>query len=164
MTVSEFNTFHRVGIRTNSIISYPRNVSKNSQLPGFVLSQNRNKFLHVGVSTAWLCDCPHQLSPLYVAEQSYDKSPVIYQDTLLYDGSTTGQTIENATTIACQNNLQYVKALDLYTNQHYFLTQKPMKNKPSSSFENKQIKTAMNPNTFTAHEDIMNAHMDSNQF
>ena len=100
---------------------------KSSQLHGFLLSQNRNNFIHVGVSTAWLCDCPHQLSPLYIAEQVYDKSPVLYQDTVMYDGSITSQTIENATTIDCQNNLQHVIALDIYTNQHLFLTQKPIK-------------------------------------
>ena len=41
---------------------------KNSQLAGFLLTQNSSNFLYTEGSTAWLYDCPHHLSPLYIAE------------------------------------------------------------------------------------------------
>ena len=47
---------------------------KNPKLAGFLLTQNRSNFLYVGGSTAWLYDCPHHLSPLYIAEQCYDRN------------------------------------------------------------------------------------------
>ena len=48
---------------------------KNPQLAGFLLTQNRSNFLYVEGSTAWLYDCPHHLSALYIAEQCYSKTP-----------------------------------------------------------------------------------------
>ena len=46
---------------------------KNPQLAGFLSTQNRSSFLYVQASPAWLYDCPHHLSPLYIVEQCSDK-------------------------------------------------------------------------------------------
>ena len=98
---------------------------KNPQLAGFLLTQNRSNFLYVGGSTAWLYECPNHLSPLYIAEQCYDKIPVNYFDTELYVDPITLQTFEYANQIPCENNPQ--KSLDPDTDHSYVLTPQPIK-------------------------------------
>ena len=90
---------------------------KNPQLAGFLLTQNRSNFLYVEGSTAWLYDCPHHLSPLYIADQCYDKIPVNYLDTVMYVDPITRQTFEYANQIPCENNPQNVISLDPDTDQ-----------------------------------------------
>ena len=68
---------------------------KNPQLAEFLLTQNRSNFLYVEGSTAWLYDCTHHLSLLYIAEQCYDKI-LLYPDTVIYVDLITRQTFEFA--------------------------------------------------------------------
>ena len=75
---------------------------KNPQLAGFLLTQNRSNLCYVEGSTAWLFDCPHHLSPLYVAEECYDKIPVSSLDTVLYNDPITRQTFKYAHQIPCE--------------------------------------------------------------
>ena len=125
---------------------------KNPQLAGFPLTQNRSNFLYVEGSTAWLYDCPHHLSPLYIAEQCYDKVPVNYLDTVMYVDPITHQTFEYANQIPCENNPQNVISLDPDTDQYYVLTPQPIKKDPPLLFEPTQIQTAISPNTFNAQD------------
>ena len=57
---------------------------QNPQLAGFLLTGNRSNFSYVEVSTAWLCDCPLFLSPLYKADRCSDRIPIHFEDTLKY--------------------------------------------------------------------------------
>ena len=97
ISVAELNTLH-----TNCEVERTQHLTvlamsvKNPQLAGFLLTQNRSNFLYVEGSTAWLYECPHHLSPLYIAEQCYDKIPVNYFDTVLYVDPITRQTFEYA--------------------------------------------------------------------
>ena len=84
-------------IRTKSTSYKTRNVSKNTQLAGFLLTGNRSKFLYVEGSTAWLYDCPHFLSPLYKADRCFDRIPIHFKDTLMYVDPYTRQTYDYAT-------------------------------------------------------------------
>ena len=56
---------------------------KTPQLAGFLLTKNRTNFLYVERLTALLCDCPHQLSPLFIGEKFYNKILVSYLDTVM---------------------------------------------------------------------------------
>ena len=65
----------------NTLILYAKSNALNSsqflqcrlkmsvkKLAGCLLTKNRSNFLYVEGSTAWLYDCSHQISPLYIAE------------------------------------------------------------------------------------------------
>ena len=69
MTVSELNTLHTVcdTERTQLLTILALSVKK-LQLAGFILTQNRSNFQYVEGSTAWLNDCPHHRSQLYINE------------------------------------------------------------------------------------------------
>ena len=79
MSVAELNTLHTICEveRTQLLTIFAMSV-KNPQFAGFLLTQNRSKFLYVEASTAWIYDCPRQLSPSDIAEQCYDCVPVSY--------------------------------------------------------------------------------------
>ena len=125
---------------------------KNPQLAGFLLTQNRSNYLNGEGSTAWLYDCPHKLSPLYIADKCYDRIPVHYLETVKYVDPITRQTFDYATPIACENNPQNTIALDLDSDQYYLLTPEPIKQDPPRLFQPTQIKTAISPNTFSAQD------------
>ena len=109
MSVAELNTLHTICEVTRTQLSTILEMSvKNPKFAGSILTQNRSKFLYVEGSTAWLCDCPHHLSPLYIAEQCYDKIPGNYLDTVMYVDPITHQTFEYANQISCENNPQNV--------------------------------------------------------
>ena len=74
MSVAELNTLHTIcEVERTQLLTILAMSVKNPQLAGFLLTQNRSNFLYVEGSTAWLYDCPHHLSPLYIADQCYDK-------------------------------------------------------------------------------------------
>ena len=125
---------------------------KNPQLAGYLLTQNRSNFLYVEGSTAWLYECQHQISHLYIDEQCYDKIPIHYKDTIKFVDPITRQTFDYATPIPCENNPQIPIALDPDTDDYYYLTPRPMKCKAPLLFEPQQIQTSISPNTFTAQE------------
>ena len=103
-------------------------------------------------------------SPLYIAEQCYDKIPINYKDTVMYVDPITRQTFEYATPIPCESNPQNIITLDPDTDQYYILTPKPIKNDPPLLFEPKQIQTAISPNTFTAQEAGIYSQTELKQF
>ena len=79
MSVAELNTLHtKCEVERTQLLTILAMSVKNPQLAGFLLTQNRSIFLYVEGSTAWLYDCPHHLSHLYIADQWYDKIPVNY--------------------------------------------------------------------------------------
>ena len=85
MSVAEVNTLHTIcEVERTQLLTILAISVKNPSLAGFLLTQNRSNFLYVEVSTAWLYGCPHHLSPLYIAEQCYDKIAVNYLDTAMY--------------------------------------------------------------------------------
>ena len=153
MSVAELNTLHTIcEVERTQLLTILAMSVKNPQLAGFLLTQNRSNFLYVEGSTAWLYDCPHHLSPLYIADQCYDKIPVKYLDTVMYVDPITRQTFEYANQIPCENKAQNVISLDPDTNQYYVLTLQPIKKDPPLLFEPTQIQTAISPNTFTAQD------------
>ena len=153
MSVAELNTLHTIcEVERTQLLTILAMSVKNPQLAGFLLTQNRSNFLYVEGSTAWLYDCPHHLSPLYIADQCYDKIPVNYLDTVMYVDPITRQTFEYANQIPCENNPQNVISLDPDPDQYYVLTPQPIKKDPPLLFEPTQIQTAISPNTFTAQD------------
>ena len=118
MSVAELNTLHTIcEVERIQLLTILAMSVKNPQLAGFLLTQNRSNFLYVEGSTAWLYDCPHHLSPLYIADQCHDKIPVKYLDTVIYVDPITRQTFEYANQIPCENNPQNVISLDPDTDQ-----------------------------------------------
>ena len=70
MAIQELNTLHTVyELERNQLLTKLAMSVRNPQLAGFLLTGNRSNFLYVEVSTAWLYDCPHFLSPLYKADR-----------------------------------------------------------------------------------------------
>ena len=156
MSVAELDTLHTIcGVERTQLLTILAMSVKNPQLAGFLLTQNRSNVLYVEGSTAWLYDCPHHLSALYIAEQCYDKIPVNYLDTVMYVDPITRQTFEYANQIPCGNNPQNVISLDPDTYQYYVLTPQPIKKDPPSLFEPTQVQTAISPNTFTAQDTVI---------
>ena len=106
----------------------------NPHLAGFLLTQNRSKFPYVESSTAWLFDCPLHLSPLYIAEQCYDKIPGNYLDTVMYVDPITRQIFEYANKNPCENNPQIVFSLDPDTDHYHVLNPQPIRKDPPLLF------------------------------
>ena len=131
MSVAELNTLHTIcEVERTQLLTILAMSVKNPQLAGFLLTQDRSNFLYVEGSTAWLYDCPRHLSPLYIADQCYDKNPVNYLETVMYVDPITRQTFEYANQIPCENNPQNVISLDPDTDQYYVLTPQPIKKDP----------------------------------
>ena len=108
---------------------------KKPQLAGFLLTQNRSNYLYVEGSTAWLYDCPHHRSPLYIAEQCYDKMAVIFIDIFMYVDPITRQTFEYANQKPCKIKPQNVIDVHPDTDLYYVLTPQPNKKDPSQLHE-----------------------------
>ena len=107
MSVAELNALHTIcEVERTELLTILAMSVKNPQLAGFLLTQNHSNFLYAEGFTAWLYDCHHHLSPLYFAEQCYDKIPVNYLDTVMYVDPITRQTFECANHIPCGNNPQ----------------------------------------------------------
>ena len=134
MTVQELNTLHTVfELERNQLLTILAMSVQNSQLAGFLLTDNRSNFLYVEGSTAWLYDCPHFLSPLYITDRCFDRIPIHFKDTLMYVDLITSQTFDYATPITCENNPKNLIELDpdsddqdlvlnlLYENHHFCL-------------------------------------------
>ena len=103
MSVAELNTLHTIcEVERTQVLTILAMSVKNQHLAGFLLTQKRSNFLYIEGSTAWLYDCPHHLSPLYIAEQCYDKIPVNYLDTVMYVDPITRQTFEYGNQIPCE--------------------------------------------------------------
>ena len=136
MTTSELNTLHTVcELERTQLLTILAMSGKNPQLAGYLLTQNRSNFLYVEGSTAWLYDCPHKLSPLYLADQCYDRIPIHYLDTVKYVDPITRQTFDYATPIPCDNNPQNMIALDPDADKYYILTPKPVEQKAPHFFK-----------------------------
>ena len=113
MIVPELNTLHTVcELERNQLLTILAMSVQNPQLAGFLLTGNRSKFLYVEGSTAWLYDCPHFLSPLYIADRCFDGIPIHFKDTLMYVDPITRQTYYYATPITCDNNPNNIIELD----------------------------------------------------
>ena len=73
MTVQELNTLHTIcELERNQLLTILAMSVQNPQLAGFLLTGNRSNFLYVEGSTAWLYDCPHFLSPLFLYTKQID--------------------------------------------------------------------------------------------
>ena len=113
MTVQRLNTLHtRCEKEKTQLLTILAMSVKNPQLAGFLLTGNCSNFLFVERSTAWLCDCPHFISPLYKADKCFDRNPIHYRETLMYVDPITRQTFNYATPIECGNNPKNVIELD----------------------------------------------------
>ena len=63
LTFSELNTLQTVcELERTQLLTFLAMSVKNSQLAGFLLTQNGSNFSYVEGSTAWLYDCIHHLS------------------------------------------------------------------------------------------------------
>ena len=167
MTVQELNTLHTVcEIERNKLLTILAMSVQNPQLAGFLLTGNRSNFLHVEGSTAWLYDCPHFLSPLYITDRCFDRIPIHFKDTLMYVDPITRQTYNYATPITCDNNPNNIIELDPDSDDQdfYILSPEPIKRKPPLMFTPSQIKTTIRPNTFTAQDAGIHSNAELNQF
>ena len=85
MLAAESITLHTIcNVERTQLLTILTMSVKNPQLAGFLLTQNRYKFLYVEVSTAWLHDCPYHISPLNIAKQCYHIIPVNLLRTVVY--------------------------------------------------------------------------------
>ena len=153
MTVQELNTLHTVcELERTQLLTILAMSVKNTQLAGFLLIGNRSNFLYLEGSTAWLYDCP--LSPLYKADKCFDRIPIHYRETIMYVDPITRQTFTYATPIECGNNPQNLIELDPDTDDgdFYVLTPDPLNREAPQMFRPTQIKTTIEPNTFTAQD------------
>ena len=167
MTVQELNTLHTVcELERNQLLTILAMSVQNPQLAGLLLTGNRSNFLYVEGSTAWLHDCPHCLSPLYIADRGFDRIPIHLKDTLMYVDPITRQTYDYATSITCDHNPKNYIERD--PNSHdqdfYILSPEPNKRKPPLMFTPSQIKTTIRPNTFTAQDAGIYSNAELNQF
>ena len=94
------------------------------QLAGCFSTGNRNIFLYVEGSTAWLHHCPQSFSPLLEANKNFDCMPIGYQYTVNYLDYLTRQIFIYATPISCDNNPQKTITIDTDIDEHYVLTPK----------------------------------------
>ena len=155
MTVQELNTLHTIcELERNQLLTILAMSVQNPQLAGFLLTGNRSNFLYVEGSTAWLYDFPHFLSPLYKADQCFDRIPIHFKVTLINVDPITRQTYDYATPITCDNNSRNIIELDPDSDDQdfYNLGPEPNKRKPPLMFTPSQIKTTIRPNTFTAQD------------
>ena len=167
MTVQELNTLHTVcELERNQLLTILAMSVQNPQLAGFLLTGNRSNFLYVEGSTAWLFDCPHFLSPLYIADRCFDRITIHFKDTLMYVDPITRQTYDYATPITCDNNPNNIIELDPDSDDQdfYILGPEPIKRKPPLMFTPSQIKTTIRPNTFTAQDAGIYSNAELNQF
>ena len=80
MKVQELNTLHTVcELERTQLLTILAMSVKNPQLAGF-FTGNRSNLLYVEGSTAWMYDCPHFISPLYKADNCFDRTPIHYRE------------------------------------------------------------------------------------
>ena len=90
MTVAELNfRIERTQLLTNLANSEKIHIC-------FRVTQSCSNSSYVEGSSASLYDCLHHLSPLYIIEKCYDKSPFNSLDTVVYIDPNTRQTFECA--------------------------------------------------------------------
>ena len=64
MTAQDLNTLHRdCELERNQFLTILAKSIQNHQRAEFLLTENRCDLLYVEGAIAWLCDCPHFLSP-----------------------------------------------------------------------------------------------------
>ena len=139
---------------------------QNSQLAGFFVTGNRNKFFYVEGSTCWLYDCPHFLSPLYKADRRFDRIPKHLKYTLMYVDPSTRQALDYATPIDCDNNPLNIIELDPDSGDQDFCILGPelFKRKRPLMFTPSQTKTTLRSNTFTAQDAGIYSNAELDQF
>ena len=167
LTVQNLNTLHTVcELERNQLLTILAMSVQNPQLAGLLLTGNRSNFRYVEGSTAWLYDCKHFLSPLYIADRCFDRIPIHFEDTLMYVDPITRQTYDYATPITCDNNPKNIIELDPDSDDQDFsiLSPEPIKRKPPLMFTPSQIKPTIRPNTFTAQDAGIYSNADLNQF
>ena len=144
MTVQELNSLHTVcELERNQLLTILAMSVQNPQLPGFLLTGNCSNFLYVEGFIAWLYDCPHFLSPLYIADRCFYRIPIHFKDTLMYVDPITRQTYDYATPITCDNNPNNIIELDPDSDDQdfYILGPEPNKRKPPLMLTPSRIKT-----------------------
>ena len=160
MTVQELNTLHTVcELERTQLLTILAMSVKNPQLAGFLSTGNRSNFLYVEGSSAWLYDCSHFISPLYKADNCFDRIPIHYDPI-------TRQTFNYATIKECGNNPQNIIELDPNTDDgdFYVLTPDPLKREAPQMFKPTQIKTTISFNTFTAQDAGIYSNAELDQF
>ena len=167
MTVQELNTLRTVcELEQNQLLTKLAMSVQNRQLAGFLLTGNRSNFLYVEGSTALLYDCPHFLSPLYIADRCFDRISIHFKNTVMYFDPITRQTYDYATPITCDNIPKNIIELDPDSDDQdfYILSPEPIKRKPPLLFTPSQIKTTIRPNTFTTQDAGICSNAELNQF
>ena len=107
MSVAELNTLHTVcEVERTQLLTILAMSVENQQLAGFLLTQNCCNFLYVEGSTAWLYDCTHHLSPLFIVVRCYETSLYIML------------------TLSCMLTLSLVNFLNTLIKYHVKTTQK----------------------------------------
>ena len=155
MTVQKVNTLYTIReLERNQLLTKLAMSVQKPQLAGFLLTGNPSNFLYVEGTTAWLFDCTLFLSPLYKADLCFDRIPIHFKDSLSYVDPITRQTYDYSTPITCDNNHRKAIELDPDSDDQnfYFFRPEPIKRKPPIMFTASQIKTTIQPDTFTAQD------------
>ena len=155
MTVQELNTLHTVcELERTELLTILAMSVRNLHLAGFLLTGNRSNSLYVEGSTAWVYDCPHFMSPLYKADECFDRILIYDRETIMDVDPITRRTFNYATPIEYGNKPQNIIELDpdTFDGDFYVLTPDPHKREAPQMFKPTQIRTTLTLNTFTAQD------------
>ena len=117
------------------------------------LTGNRRSFLFVEGSTTSRCDCHCFLSPLFEAENRFDRIAIYYQDTVKCTDLIFRQTFEYAIPISFAKSPQNDISLEIVNDENYLILPQPAKRATPIFFEPKQLQFGFMCSTkFTAQE------------
>ena len=154
-TVQELNPLHTIcELERNQLLTILAMSVRNPQFAVFLLTGNSSTFLYVEVSTVWLYDCPHLLSPLNTADRCFDRIPIHFKDTLM-------STLLHAKLMTMPLQSLHPDSDD---EDFYILGTESIKRKPPLMFTLSQNKTTIHPNTFTAHDVVIYSNAELDQF
>ena len=153
MTTSEINTLPQLCESERcQILTLLSLAQTNPFMARYLLGENRSNFVLIESASLWLHECQKYLSPLYSQKETcFDRIPHYYQDTIYHVDAISHQTYSFATEITSISNTATIIALDLDGNQFYLSTPTPVKQDPPAHFKLSEIRSTIQPNTFSAH-------------
>ena len=115
--------------------------AENSQLAGYLLTNNRSNFITTDGSIAYMYQCDERKSPIFEQTKCYDRIPVFYMDELWFIDPITRHTHSGANEVDCQGQIQNLFHFDLDDPESWYrLVPYIDKNDPPNYFEAKQAK------------------------
>ena len=93
---------------------------ENPRLAGYILTGKGSMFLSTDGSLAWLYHCPLMRSPKHVMNQSYDKVPIFYKNTIFFVDPITRQTYPDSQVQNCSDRLKNFFQFDMEDENWWF--------------------------------------------